>query len=59
MRLSAIILLPIFVLSGCTTNYTDSDIKYVVDAWKNAQAPMATEPRLITLELSGMLSFEN
>ena len=38
-----------WVNSGCTTNYTDSDIKYVVDAWKNAQAPMATEPRLITL----------
>ena len=25
MKLSAIILLPIFVLSGCTTNYTSSD----------------------------------
>ena len=36
--------------SGCTTNYADSEIKYVVDAWKNAQAPLASEARLITKE---------
>ena len=36
--------------SGCTTNYADSEIKYVVDAWKTAQAPAATEARLITLD---------
>ena len=36
--------------SGCTTNYADSEIKYVVDAWKTAQAPNATNARLITLD---------
>ena len=36
--------------SGCTTNYADSEIKYVVDAWKTAQAPAASEARLITLD---------
>ena len=36
--------------SGCTTNYADSEIKYVVDAWKTSQAPNATNARLITLD---------
>ena len=36
--------------SGCTTNYAQSEIKYVVDAWKTAQAPNATNARLITLD---------
>ena len=36
--------------SGCTTNYADSEIKYVVDAWASAQAPNATNARLITLD---------
>ena len=45
--------------SGCTTNYADSDIKYVVDAWKTANAPAATEARLITFEdLTENLDFE-
>ena len=34
--------------SGCTTNYVDSEIKYVVDAWKIDKAPSASEARLIT-----------
>ena len=36
--------------SGCTTDYSQSEIKYVVDAWKAAQAPNATNARLITLD---------
>ena len=36
--------------SGCTTDYAQSEIKYVVDAWKTAQAPNATNARLITLD---------
>ena len=36
--------------SGCTTDYAQSEIKYVVDAWKTAQAPQATNARLITLD---------
>ena len=36
--------------SGCTTDYAQSEIKYVVDAWKAAQAPNATNARLITLD---------
>ena len=31
----------------CTTDYTQSDIKYIVDAWKASEAPQATEARLI------------
>ena len=34
--------------SGCTTDYEQSEIKYVVDAWKTAKAPAATEVRLIS-----------
>ena len=33
--------------SDCTTDYAQSEINYVVDAWKVAQAPAATEARLI------------
>ena len=36
--------------TGCTTDYAQSEIKYVVDAWKTAQAPQALEARLITYE---------
>ena len=32
---------------GCITDYAQSEIKYVVDAWKIAEAPSATEARLI------------
>ena len=37
-------------LSDCTTDYNQSEIKYVVDAWKNANSPLARESRLITYE---------
>jgi len=33
--------------TGCTTDYAQSEVKYVVDAWKAAQAPAASEARLI------------
>ena len=36
--------------SGCTTSYASSEIKYVVDAWKTAKAPAATEARLMTYD---------
>ena len=36
--------------SGCTNVYEQSEIKYVVDAWKEAKAPEANEARLITYE---------
>ena len=39
-----------YVDTGCTTDYAQSEIKYVVDAWKTAQAPRASEARLITFE---------
>ena len=39
-----------WVDSGCEASYAQSDIKYVVDAWKQDQAPAATEARLITYE---------
>ena len=35
---------------GCKNDYASSEIKYVVDAWKTAQAPAASDARLITLE---------
>ena len=41
------------ILTGCTTDYAQSEVKYAVDAWKTAKAPAATEARLITIsELS-------
>ena len=49
-----------WVETGCTTDYAQSDIKYAVDAWKIAQAPQATEARLITYEeLLNNLGYEN
>ena len=39
-----------WVESGCTTEYAQSEVKYAVDAWKQAQAPAASEARLITYE---------
>ena len=36
--------------SGCTTDYAQSETKYVVDAWKTAQAPNAKNARLITID---------
>ena len=48
-----------WVDSECTTNYAQSEIKYVVDAWKNAKAPAATEARLITFdEVKDNLGYE-
>ena len=38
------------VETGCTTDYAQSEVKYVVDAWKTAKAPLASEARLITYE---------
>jgi len=35
---------------GCTTDYEQSEIKYVVDAWKEAKAPASTEARLIKID---------
>ena len=47
------------VESRCTTDYAQSEVKYVVDAWKAAQAPSATEARLLTLdELTDNLGYE-
>ena len=42
-----------FVETGCTTDYASSEIKYVVDAWKVANASSATETRLLTFEELG------
>jgi len=38
------------VNSGCITDYAQSEVKYVVDAWKADKAPLSTEARLITFE---------
>ena len=40
--------------SGCTTDYEQSEVKYVVDAWKAAKAPAAFDARLLTYD-----EFEN
>ena len=37
-----------WVYDGCKNDYVSSEIKYVVDAWKAANAPLATEARLIS-----------
>ena len=34
-------------INGCKSAYEESEVKYVVDAWKNAKAPVATTARLI------------
>ena len=39
-----------YTFTDCTTDYAQSEVKYVVDAWKNDQAPASIEARLITLE---------
>ena len=45
--------------SECTNDYETSEIKYVVDAWKLAQAPAAIEVSLITKDqLVNDLDFE-
>ena len=46
-------------ISDCTISYTQSDIKYVVDAWKKVEAPAASEARLITIiEMVDNLGYE-
>ena len=48
-----------WVYDGCTTDYASSEIKYVVDAWKNEKVPAASEARLITFdELKDNLGYE-
>ena len=37
-----------YVDTGCKNDYASSEIKYVVDAWKTANAPGASEARLIS-----------
>ena len=37
-----------WVYDGCKSDYASSEIKYVVDAWKAAKAPVASEARLIS-----------
>ena len=36
--------------TGCKSDYASSEVKYVVDAWKNAKVPEASEARLLTYE---------
>ncbi len=48
-----------WVESGCTTEYAQSEVKYAVDAWKTAQAPAATEARLITINEVVSLGYDN
>ena len=48
-----------WVDDGCTTDYAQSEIKYVVDAWKTAKAPAAIEVRLISKqEIDDNFEFE-
>ena len=37
-----------WVETGCKSDYASSEVKYVVDAWKIAKAPQASEARLIS-----------
>ena len=47
-----------WVYDGCKNDYASSEIKYVVDAWKTANAPAATEARLIGLDDLPELGYE-
>ena len=47
-----------YVDTGCTTDYTQSEIKYVVDAWKRDNASEAIEARLITIDEAIDLGYE-
>ena len=49
---------PLYINEGCTTDYAQSEVKYVVDAWKTAEAPAASEARLITVEEVLNLGYE-
>jgi len=45
--------------TGCKNDYASSEVKYVVDAWKAAKAPAATEARLISKqEIDDNFEFE-
>ena len=44
--------------SECKNDYTSSEVKYVVDAWKNENAKFAVEARLITLDEVTNLGYE-
>ena len=49
-----------WVYSGCNSDYAQSEVKYVVDAWASDKAPAALEARLITHdELTDNLGYEN
>ena len=39
-----------WVYDDCTNAYDNSEVKYVVDAWKTANVPAATEARLFILD---------
>ena len=47
-----------WVGSGCITDYAQSEVKYVVDAWKNANASAASEARLIQYDEFANLGYE-
>ena len=47
-----------YVQTGCINDYESSEIKYVVDAWKIAKAPAATEARLIKIDEVTSLGYE-
>ncbi len=47
-----------YVNSGCTIDYAQSEVKYVVDAWKAVQASAASEARLFTIEEVTSLGYE-
>ena len=44
--------------TGCTNAYEASEIKYVVDAWKTAKAPQASEARLLDYDDFENLGYE-
>ena len=45
-----------WVNTRCAIDYIESDVKYVVDAWKSAQAPDAIEARLISNDEVALLA---
>ena len=48
-----------WIETGCTTDYKQSEVKYVVDAWKTDKAPDALEARIITYDdLTDNLGYE-
>ena len=48
----------VWIYDGCTTDYSSSEVKYVVDTWKNENAKSAVEARLITLDEVTNLGYE-